>query len=234
MDSDSGDLLLKLVQKGGVPVAGTSQTVLTKPGSTPDMLSKDFQRPMYMEIDNFNMRMGTSGTERGAQSQQQAQQQTQQHVHDTHYVTQQMTEEERRASLGAVSRRGGYQSWRSGNLKPGRYPLDLQPITFDKPADISSKVIVQSCIDREMFDQAVIIKRKPTGSVLAGEVYLRLEFDHVMVIKVDWSDEDDYIKETVSFIARAVTLSYRPQTSAGGLGPVISKSWSMTDQRDVS
>ncbi len=116
--------------------------------------------------------------------------------------------------------------WRQG-AKGIKYPLDIQPITFTRSADMSSKVLIQSCMDCTSFDSASIIKRKPVGTAVAGEIYLRIDFTGVLVIKVEWADEDDYVKESVSFIARGITVSYRPQTTYGSLGPVVTGFWSM-------
>ncbi len=218
MDSDSGDLLLRMVQQSGQIVRGASQTVLTAPGRQASPLVKNFTPGFIIEIDNFSLRLGTSGLEPGATPQ------TQLVKVDT--PTQQRDEDEKRESIGALARKGGYQSWRAGNLN-AKYPLDIQPITFEKPADISSKTLIDSCINCTSFDSAAIIKRKPVGDGSAGEVYLRLDFTGVLVIKVDWADEDEYIKETISFIARGITMSYRPQISSGTLGPITSGFWSM-------
>jgi hypothetical protein len=71
-----------------------------------------------------------------------------------------------------------------------------------------------------------MIKRKPAGTEAAGEVYLRMDFVGVLVVKVDWSDSDT-VKESISLLARSVTVSYRAQLADGTLGPVIQGFWSM-------
>jgi type VI protein secretion system component Hcp len=217
MDSDSGDLLLKMVLNG-TAITGASQTVLTVPGKAASPLAKGFTTGSMIEIDNFTLRLGTSGLEPGSAPPPPP--------HNSGWPTSEKTEEEKRESIGALARKGGYQSWRGGKLDM-KYPLDIQPITFEKPADVSSKALIDTCIACASYDSAAIIKRKPIGADSAGEVYLRIDFTGVLVIKVDWADEDDYIKETVSFIARGITMSYRAQTSSGTLGPIVSGFWSM-------
>ena len=219
MDSDSGDLLLKMVDGGGTVIAGGSQTVLTSPGRQASPLAKGFVAGSIIEIDNFTLRLGTSGLEPGGTPPPP--------IHNSGWPTSDKDKDDKSGSIGSLARKGGYQSWRSG-LKV-KYPLDIQPITFEKPADVSSKWLIESCIHSTSYRSATIIKRKPMGREASGEVYLRIDFSGVLVIKVDWADEDDYIKETVSFIARGITMSYRPQTSASTLGPIVSGFWSMTD-----
>ncbi len=217
MDSDSGDLLLKMVLNK-TAIDGTSQTMLSTPGRLDSPLAAGFTPGKIIEIDAFSLRLGTSGIEPGSKPPPP--------VHQNHFATNATEEDDKRESIGALARKGGYQAWRGGN-KTIKYPLDIQPITFERPADLSSKQLIQSCIDCTSFDSATIIKRRPVGSDLQGEIYMRIDFTGVLVIKVDWADEDDYVKETVSFIARAITFSYRPQTSSGGLGAVVARFWSI-------
>lgn len=219
MESDSGDLLLKMVLNGN-PIKGASQTVLQAPGKPMSKLATGFDPGFMIEIDNFTLRCGTSGLEPGAVPPPPPSQ------HNVTWATHEKDEDEKKESLGAVARRGGYQAWRRGDTNI-RYPLDIQPITFTKPADMSSEPLIQSCIDCTSYDSATIVKRRPVGSALAGEIYMRIDFTGVLVIKVDWADEDDYIKETVSFIARGITVSYRPMLTFNTMGPIISGFWSM-------
>ena len=48
----------------------------------------------------------------------------------------------------------------------------------------------------------------------------------MLLINIDWS-EDDEVKEDVEFIARSVTINYRPQLPDGSLGASIQAFWSM-------
>ena len=70
------------------------------------------------------------------------------------------------------------------------------------------------------------MKRKAAGGASAGEVYLRLDFVGVLITQVGWSN-DDPVKETCQFIARAITVNYRPQLSDGTLGDTRHGFWSM-------
>ena len=219
MESDSGDLLLKMVLNG-TAIEGASKTALTAEGRQKSKLATGFDLGKYLEIDSFTLRCGTSGLEPGTVPPPPPSQ------HDQTWATHAKDSEEKKETLGALARKGGYQAWRRGDMNI-KYPLDIQPITFTKPADISSKILIQNCIDCVSYDSATIIKRRPAGTDLAGEIYMRIDFTGVLVIKVDWADEDDYVKETVSFIARGITVSYRPQLNVSTLGPIISGFWSM-------
>jgi type VI protein secretion system component Hcp len=231
MDSDSGDLLLKMVLNGN-SVKGNSRTVLRAPGKQVNPLVQGFEWGKMMEIDSFTMRIGTQGNEPGTDADKAAQEKEKQKQKrkddkDKNH------DKDKKEYLSATAKRGGYQAWRSGTLDKG-YPLDIQPITFQRSADMTSKDLIQSCMDCTTFDSATIIKRKPVGSDVAGEVYLRIDFSGVLITKVDWADEDEYVKEVVSFIARGITMSYRPQISSGGLGPIVSGFWSLVGEKQMT
>jgi type VI protein secretion system component Hcp len=209
VSNDTGDLLMKFVMNGKA-IAGGSTTDLGSSSLVPNPLLKGFEAGRMIEIDSLSFRCGTSGTEPGA-----------------------APPKDPNAQRGAKDddepapmnpRPGGYQSWRAG--KATKYPLDIQPISLTRSIDMASAVLIQSCIDCVSFDSATLVKRKPAGTQTAGEVYLRMDFNGVLVIKVDWSD-DDTVKETIAFIARSITVSYRAQLANGSLGPLISGFWSM-------
>jgi type VI protein secretion system component Hcp len=214
MANEHGDLLMMLVLNGN-PIDGGSQTALKN-----WMLGTGFTAGSVMEINSFGLRCGTTGEEPGAKKK------TQVEAQNT-TATRVETEEERRNSIGQQTKMGGYQAWRNGNSTV-RYPLDIQGVTVERPADMSSPQLVQGCIDKTTFDSAAIVKRKPLGTPFAGEIYLRFDFTGVLISKVEWSDEDNIIKEKITFIPRVVTFSYRAQTASGTLGAIIKTSWQMT------
>jgi type VI protein secretion system component Hcp len=127
---------------------------------------------------------------------------------------------------------GGYQDWRGG--KAIEYPVDMHPVTFTRTIDKSSAYFLQNCIDCEGYDRVILIKRKPVGKLAAGEPFLRFDFSNVLMVSVDWSNDDE-VEETCQFIFRAVTISYRPQLPDGSLGAVVPAFWSMApDERPVT
>jgi type VI protein secretion system component Hcp len=177
-----------------------------------------------IDIHSFNFRCGVAGSESAApEPPPPAARQTPRpggRPHDS--AAEAGTTKARPAPAGPAA--GPFQSWRAG--KSVRYPLDVQPITFERLIDVSSTTLIQNCIDCISYDSATVIKRKPAGGELAGEVYLRMDFNGVLVTGVEWSD-GDYVKETCTFICRSITVSYRAQLPHGGLGPVVSGFWSM-------
>lgn len=213
-DSDTGDLLMKMVLNG-TPIDSGGQTVLPKNG---DKLGLGFKRGSIMEIQSFSLRCGTKDTKPKAQTEL---------VYDQTPTGAFEDPEDKKNSMAAISKMGGYQEWRAGNSS-FKYPLDIQPVTFERTADLSSAKLLQGCINKTTFDSATIIKRKPVGSLFAGEVFLRFDFTGVLINKIEWSDEDNLIKEKISFITRAITFSYRQETSPTTLGPIVESSWQMT------
>jgi type VI protein secretion system component Hcp len=207
--NQTGDLLMKFMLNNN-PIKSESQTDLTSTSEVTNKLMEDFVSGKCFEIDSFSFNAGTAGSGRATPVEPTKTQ------HDGTGKT--------RTPLDAGLRED-YKAWR--NNKDGRrYPVDLQPIRFKRSIDSSSTLLIQNCIDCVYFDGASLIKRKPTGNPAAGEAYLRLDFTGVLVIGVDWDDDED-LKETYRFICRGVTIRYRPQLPNGSLGAVTSGSWNL-------
>ena len=92
--------------------------------------------------------------------------------------------------------------------------------------DTASTLLLHHCIQRTNFDSVALVKRKAAGGQAAGEAYLRLDFQGVMLTQVSWSN-DDPVKENYTMIARSITLRYRPQLPGGKLGAACVGFWSM-------
>ena len=217
---ESGDLLMKIEGDQAVRGPGGSDVLLRTDGDGKTLvrnpLLKGFEPGYIIEIDSFSFQCGTSGLEPGAKPPT---------IATTHeFPTNERDKDDDTPSVRQMARRGGYQAWRSGTAV--KYPLDVQPISFTRPIDFVSPLLIQSCIDSKSWESLTIVKRKPSGGKSAGEVYLRMDFTGVLIIKVDWSD-DDVVKETCRFIARGITVSYRPQLAHGRLGPITQGFWSM-------
>lgn len=226
MDSDSGDLLMKFMpEKGNDPVPGASQTELLRDSIIGSKMAIGFKKGGMIEIDSFTLRCGTSGVEPGTKPPPPLHENQIPTNNNNHNNNNGDNNANQAPSIGQTARKGGYQAWRAG--KDIKYPLDIQPITVTRPADMSSGMLIQSCIDCVPFKSATIIKRKPAGGVAAGQVYLRIDFTAALVIKVEWGDEDDYIKETISFITRAISVLYCPQDHSGNLLSPVPGFWSM-------
>jgi type VI protein secretion system component Hcp len=104
-------------------------------------------------------------------------------------------------------------------------------ISFTRAVDTTSKAFLEKIAIGEGYKSATLVKRKATGGrsasrmLVAGEVYLRIEFEHVLITEVEWSDDDEEIKEDCKFICRKITIKYRPQLPDGTLGAVVSGSY---------
>ena len=95
--------------------------------------------------------------------------------------------------------------------------VSMQPITFVRYMDKASHALLYHVIKRTYFKQVSLVKRKSAGSAAAGEPYLRLDFNGVVLIDSSWSNEDP-IEETYKFHARAISMRYCPQLPDGSLG----------------
>jgi type VI protein secretion system component Hcp len=201
---DSSDLIMKFVLNGS-PIAAESTTRVVSSERTPNPLLKGFKQGYMFEVDEFGFKAGTtddSGNDGETKDKRKG----------------------KTSTLATSSRPGGYQAWRSG--KAHKYPVDLQPIAFSRAIDAASSMLIQNCIDCTSYDSATIIKRKATGGLATGEVFLRLDFVGVLVTRIAW-ENDDVVKESCDFICRSVTISYRPQLPDGTLGAIVSGFWSM-------
>lgn len=105
-------------------------------------------------------------------------------------------------------------------------PVTIQPISFSRKMDRASPVLLSHMIDRTYFTRVAIVKRKSAGGVAAGDAYLRMDFEGVILIEANWSNEDP-VTEDYSFHARAITMRYKPQLPDGTLGASRVGCWSM-------
>jgi type VI protein secretion system component Hcp len=201
---DSSDLIMKFVLNGS-PIAAESTTDVLSSQRSPNPLLNGFKPGHMFEVDEFSFSAGT---------------------HDDPSGNGQPKEKRKgkASTVAANAMPGGYQAWRAG--KAFKYPVDLQAIKFSRAIDAASSMLIQNCIDCTSYDSATIIKRKATGGIATGEVFLRLDFVGVLVTKISW-ENDDEVKESCEFITRSVTISYRPQLPNGTLGAIVSGFWSM-------
>ena len=205
-EANSTDLLMKFMRSPGSHIVGESTTDISTLGKNNPLLM-DFKPGFMFEISRFTFKAGTSPNEA-----------------TTPQANNQQQQGKNKASAASIAQSGGYKSWRSG--KSTTYPVDLQPVSITRPIDISSPILMQDCIDCISYDSATLIKRKSAGTDSAGEVFLRVDFVGVLIIGIDWSNDDE-VEEDCQFICRSVTISYRPQLPDGRLGATKSGFWSM-------
>jgi type VI protein secretion system component Hcp len=96
--------------------------------------------------------------------------------------------------------------------------VQLNEVTITRQIDIASMVLMNCCIGTQGFDSATIIKRRAAGGLVeAGQAYLRIDFDGVLITKIDWTDQH-IVQEKITFITRGLQVVYRPQMADGSLG----------------
>jgi type VI protein secretion system component Hcp len=205
---DSTDIFMIFKEeKKGSPLPGGSTTELKIKGSPRNDLLKGFEPLSMFEISKFDFGVGVA----------------QQAVEEFEYPG-------LKAALAAVP--GVKPPARKPRAKsvPGQTldesPVTIQPVSFTRRMDRASSVLLHHTIKRTYFEHVALVKRKAAGGAAAGEAYLRLDFEGVILIEANWSD-DDPIEETYAFQARAITMRYKPQLPDGKLGAAKVGFWSM-------
>jgi type VI protein secretion system component Hcp len=219
---EASDLMMKFVLQGQ-PIAAEGKADLSLGDSSSNPLLNGFKPGYVFEVDRFTFRAGILDDDNTTQTAASG---------GVTGQTGSRTSTPQQVATGSAQRtRGGYKGWRTGRKM--KYPADLQPVSFTRSIDASSSLLIQNCIDCITYDRASLIKRKSAGSQSAGEVFLRLDFIGVLVIGVDWSNDDE-VEETCQFICRSVTISYRPQLPDGSLGAIVPGFWSMVPGEKIA
>lgn len=135
-----------------------------------------------------------------------------------------------------------YGDWLDGS-RQGGYEVDFEPFSFTKRLDKVSPVLFQMSCNRDAFASVTLVKRKligatnsarsgATASLVSSQAYLRFDFADVLMIGLDWdADDEEEMQERGKFIARGVTVQYRPQLPDGTLGDIIPGEWQRASQK---
>ena len=237
MPDDSSELLMKFELPNGFCIAGESLTDLSE---TQSEMAEGFQKNQTLEIESFSLRLGIGGddaaTMRSESERKQREDEENRRIQrqndlklDDWEKAKKINPDTPRPTLEKLSTKassiGQFQKFREGKF--ARYPVDMQPVQITRGIDKASIILLNKCIARTQFNSATLIKRKAAGTAAAGEIFLRYDFETVMITKIDW-DEDDPIKEKISFICRAVTIHYKPQLPDGSLTAAVQGFWSMS------
>ena len=130
-------------------------------------------------------------------------------------------------ALIAQSKSGQITASSSLRLKKGTQwqPANLNPISCSRQVDATSPQLFNECAQPggpTSFPFAAIIRRKLVGGGLqhASEsghlmTYLRIDFEGVQIINVNWESEDDEVKERFDFVCSKATVQYRQQMHTG-------------------
>jgi type VI protein secretion system component Hcp len=204
MAAEGSDLIMKFNDEHNKPIKAESTTRLLF--SSNQQLLTGFKEGYMFEVDRFNFQAGIADDSTKTNAKQPN------------------AQAKNAKGAGTIAAPGGFQAWRAGKMV--HYPVDMQPVSFTRAIDAASQVLMQNCIDCKGYKRASLIKRKAVGGKAAGEVYLRFDFINVLVISIDWSNDDE-VEETCHFICRSVTISYCPQLPDGSLGAIIPGFWPM-------
>jgi type VI protein secretion system component Hcp len=201
------DLLMKFVEEGRTEAINAECETTVDPK---DDLLTGFKAGKFFEVDEFNFGVGledddSAGEKSGAK-----------------------LGEKLNPALGAHAPRTRFTNWLRGETK--KYPVDLEPFTFSRQMDQASPVLFEMCCNSKSFASATLIKRKAAGTDASGRAFLRIDFEDVLVIGVDW-DSGDVVKEKCKFICRGVKVQYKPQMPDGMLGAAVPGNWNRMMQK---
>jgi len=101
---------------------------------------------------------------------------------------------------------------------------DLSKITVKRRIDRASLTLMDCCFGAKPIASATIVKRRASGTDLAGEPYLRIDFTGVLITSVSWAD-NELVNEDFSFICRAMTFTYRAQNPDGTMLGDFNADW---------
>ncbi len=234
-EEDACDLYMKFQVTPGYAVAGETQSNIELSKSD---LTKDFKAGKMFEVTSFSLSTGIGTENRDAKdSRKMIEAQLEpiresiraqnKKIRDDHIAAKnpgapkllKEPQSPKQLDYSQFLERGDYSA---------KYPIDMDPIEFTRTLDRASSVLLQNCINRVNYASATLIKRRPTGGPAAGEAFLRIDFDTVLMTNIEWSD-DIPIKETCKFVCRAVTVNYKPQLPDGSLGERVQGFWKMAE-----
>ncbi len=198
-DDASNELLMQLVDENGKPVLSEAQTELTR---DPDPLVGDYGNGTFFALERFSLGMNIGDSDPGAAT--------------------------RRTDAPDV-KFGAWKSLSQAELRTleqenFRFPLHMDEFSVTRRYDRASPMLFQKCAASDSFRSASVVKRKVVGTGRL-QTFLRLDFEGVLVTHIGWRESDE-LSETLCFVFRSVTVQYRPQASAGTLGPAASVTWS--------
>jgi type VI protein secretion system component Hcp len=201
---EDGNILMKMQTKNGHWVSGETTTRLDPPGSKRSALLKDFQQGSMFELDSFTFSVNiddNTGWENGVAP---------------------AANEKLQGTQREPPKPRSFAAFRAG--KKANYPVSVQPVEIKRSVDFTSTLLLQHCVDCMTFKRVALVKSKPAGSASAGEAYLRIDFEGVLLIDASWTN-DEPVQSTFKFIARKVLIQYRPQLPDGTLGAVVPGRW---------
>jgi type VI protein secretion system component Hcp len=216
MADESRDVLMKIVEKNGTAIPAECSAVV----SSTDRLASGFTsassanqwKGNYFSVQDFQIEVGLLGDSAATEEQKQEAWEEQ---------LKQLREAQQTDAEGKplMARASSAQYTRFMNRGPlatrGSYSADLEPVSITKMLDASSLTLFKACIDREVLDSAVLIKRRGGGAEHL-RTYLRIEFTELLITDFNW-DEDDVVKEKIKFVCREAKVQYAIENDDGTL-----------------
>ena len=198
------DVLMRIVSKGRAMQA-ESATVFAV-DKLVDRLRADFEPGQFCDLREFNFSAGAISEDPPPVGK------------DASELTKEIAK--------AVADRKRAAQLRAGNVG-NLDAIDIQPVEFTRIFDTASTLLFEALVGCQTLDSISIAKRKAAGTSNSGEIYLRLDFEKVLITELDWKDAEHYVEETGTFIYRQIKVRYRPQNADGTLGSIIPMSWKM-------
>ena len=208
------DVLMRIVGPNG-PMPAESLTVFTGALLT-DVLRDRFVPGEFCELREFSFSAGIEGSLSKFQADK-----TKKAAKAVEKAPELLTLAEKRAHL--------HQSQINRAEKRGAKEfVDMQPVDFTRIMDSASTLLFNAMTGCDTLPEISIVKRKAAGASNAGSCYLRLDFQKVLITRLEWKDSEHLMVESGTFIYRSVTIRYRPQEADGRLGTVVRSIWTMS------
>jgi type VI protein secretion system component Hcp len=191
--------ILMMIKKEGNPVAGESRSV----ANTKDSMTSDFKWGFYVDIDDFDFGISLVESDTSSSS-----------VPPPPGSSHESKKERREGKYAQFVYRG--QSSRV------LYPPTFDEVSIKRQMDKSTPGLFAACFNTKPLDRVSVVKRKSAGagSSTGNIPFLRVDFDEVLITDISL-ESGDVVKETLKFVYRSLTLSYRPQKSDGSPDNVI-------------
>jgi type VI protein secretion system component Hcp len=249
MAEDTRDILMQVVTSGGQPPRSecmskiASDDALAKAqGAFPAFASAAMGKGAnFFAVEDFSMQVSLAGdaggdsAAAGAVAEAQAQQADKmKELMKGLKETMPQLGDMKMTGMKSSSEFGRFMA--KGKLARGNqtYSADLESISISRQVDASSLTLMRACLTSMTLKSASLLKRKATGSKIAGEKitsgnelqgFLRVDFKDVLITEFNW-DEDDMVKEKFKFICREALVTYYLEEASGKLTPAGSSTWS--------
>ncbi len=206
------------------PIEAESQSLVSKD----DEFTKDFERPMYFDVEEFEFDVGIEDDDDSDSSSSSSSTSSSSSSSSSSRTgsgnTSAKKDDKKKKGKSRFARWLGSQR----NLKTDPYPVDMQPFEFTRQFDWASPLLFQLCANSTSLKSATLVQRKAGGLQNTDSInpcFLRIDFTGVLLIDVSWDISDSIIKEKIKFICQQIQVQYRVQNEAGEMYATISGNW---------